>query len=542
MTQMNRDALNEYSDDKRLDIYKILIAACTHLYSKGKLQKDKFDKVVPIFADLSKNDPIFMAHLAAWAAKQNSKDLRVLATYFNALNDADGTPFFKGSSLNKPDYRKVSAALIQDMDPHLANRVLELAGIRFGVPGLFNDAVHMPTSLKTAFQKYLRYREMNPYILEGIKKKGMSKKLQNMFRRARLAPSDVTVETLGWKQKDGRVPSGSTSLPDFSAMTGAEIADYLEAEKLSTLVAMSIVPKEKITASVAKAMLKNATGNQAVILYNFFRREGFLEVASISNLFGKKIREATTAVDRVETLTKNATESDKKELAGVRSESRKAEYRKASIGKIYLHLDISSSMQSVVEWAKNHAATVAECVDNPSENFGWGVFNNVGLNLPIPSDFTKEGFHQALFGVRAGGMTDCLACYGYARRMGAEVDVYVTDEGHNVGSVKARIEKFHADNPDLPMPKAAVIVQFDRRGQHDGLGEQLMNTGIPVSYMQPDALVESAGVSRAVTTAIKGQLVVIEEIMSTPLPELPHWWNGVNVKKKVTLKREPERV
>jgi hypothetical protein len=161
-------ALEEYSDQKRLAIYKIITSACTHLYSKGKLQEDKFKDAAKTFADLAIHDPIFMAHFTAWSARKDSKDMKVLTIFFNALNDANGTPFFKGSKKNKPNFREASYALLQTIDPHLALRVLELCHKRFEVAGMLNNSRHFPTGMKTAFRKYLHYREDNADMLREI--------------------------------------------------------------------------------------------------------------------------------------------------------------------------------------------------------------------------------------------------------------------------------------------------------------------------------------------------------------------------------------
>ena len=80
------DALHEYSDQKRLSIYKMITSACTHLFSKGKLQEDKFKESAKTFADLAVHDPIFMAHFTAWASHKDSKNMKVLSIFFNALN------------------------------------------------------------------------------------------------------------------------------------------------------------------------------------------------------------------------------------------------------------------------------------------------------------------------------------------------------------------------------------------------------------------------------------------------------------------------
>jgi len=184
------DALSERSDEKRLAIFKILSSACTHLYSKGKLQEDKFIHVAELFADLAINDPIFMAHLTAWASKKESKDLKVLAVFFNSLSDANGLPFYDGAKKCKPNFREVSYTVLQMLDPHLALRVLQLAHKRFAVDGILNESRHFSTGLKTAFKKYIGYREDNIDIIRGIKKSGLTKKMIQMYRLTRTSPTD----------------------------------------------------------------------------------------------------------------------------------------------------------------------------------------------------------------------------------------------------------------------------------------------------------------------------------------------------------------
>lgn len=523
------EALSEHSDEKRLAIFNMLSSACTHLYSKGKLQEDKFDTASQILSDLAVNDPVFMAHLTAYSGKNDSKDLKVLSVFFNALSDANGMPFFPGASKCKPNYREVSYAILQQLDPHLALRVLTLAHKKFGVTGVLNESRHFPTGLKTAFRKYIGHRENNLDALRGMQKAGLSKKMQQMYRLTRTHPTDEAAAILRWKQKSGNTVA-MENLPDFNTMTSNEIADKLSELKLSPTVALSIIPQDKVTAKVAKALLEGCTGNQSIILYNWFASNGFLDVKSIKALFKDKVEKATTAVDRIDTLTKDADEEDKKEMASVRSSVRKRAAKTTNLGKIFLHIDSSGSMQRAIQFAMDNAATIAECVDDPAKNFDWGLFSSRGKKLRLPSEFTKEDFHSVLYGVRAGGSTDCIALYGEARMVGAEVDVYITDQGHNVGTITKRIADFHELNPTIPKPKAAVIIDFrgNRNAQYTAqLEDGLKKSGIPVSIMMPEALKESALIPQAVATAIKGEMAVLDEILDTPLPSLPKWWNDV---------------
>lgn len=529
------NALHEYSDSKRLAIYKMLTAACGHLYSKGKLQEEKFKDAAIIFADLAKNDPLFLAHFAAWAMKQDGKDQKVLAVFFNALSDADGLPFFKGSELCKPNLRHVSHALLQRMDVPLAVRIAELASTRFAVQGILNDARHFPTALKTALRKYVLYREANSDMIKGIRNAGLGQKFKSLYRTVGLSPSDYAVGVFKWNQKDGRrwkdLQNQDDVLPDFENLSSKDIVDVLSKVKLSPLVALSVIPRDKITSAVAAALVGNCSGNQLIALYGWFADNGFLDVKAIRALFKDKVKDATTAVDRIDTLTRDAAVEDKDMMAEVRSDNRKAKAGTAKFGKIFMHIDTSGSMDKAIQFAKDKAAIFAECIEAPEKNFSWAAFTTSCRALPKPVNFRKEGFHQALYGVNANGGTDCFACYAEARKFGANIDIFVTDEGHNTMDFGERVKAYHQNNPKMEKPSAVVIVKFRTQDTCDKLERGFAANGIPVVVMSPESLSESALVAQSVSTAIKGELSTIDEIMGTPLPSIPVWWVGVEREK-----------
>lgn len=536
-TEQNQ-RLPEQSDTERLAIYKILLQSCTHLYSKNKLVEEKFKTAAELFAKLCKQDPTFLVHFAVWCSKQDSKDLQLLSIYFNFLSDGDGQAFFTGSKLNKPNYRQVSSALLQELSPHLVERILNLGHKRFEVPGLLNNSKHLPTAMVTAVRKYLKYREANPQLIEGIKRSGLANKFKQLYRLSHTSPSAECAGLLNWPQKDNKEIK-IQKLPDFNNLSSDQIVEELTKNKLSPTVALSVLPPNKITASVAKVLLENSTGNQAIILYNWFARNGHLENTSIKDLFKDKIKQSTTAVDRIDTLTRNATAEDKQEMAQVRSEKRKSQANTGSLGKIFLSIDQSGSMQTAIEFAKDRASIIAECIEDANSNFRWGLFNTQGKVLPLPKSFTKEGFYQSLYGVRAGGGTDCLSLYADARKFGAKIDIYVTDSEDTLPDPTQRIEKYHLSHPEHSKPRLAVIIDFNPSEMK--LENGLKNAGIPVVRIKPDAIKESALVAQSIRTALIGELAIIEEILNTPLPKLPVWWNSVGNQNRSDEIHRPEQ-
>ncbi len=521
------NALRELSSDDRLKMYKYLTDGCSHLWSKGKPDKEKILPMLRQFVLLSREDPEFSARFVSWAMKNsNSKDLQVVSIFANSLNDADGMPFTPGKKEPlKPEWRSVSSAAIQTLDPKLVLRIRKLAMEKFDVPNYLPKGTHLTTRLAKAIRKYVLYRQKNLNMMQGVRKAGLKNTMIELYRLAHLNPTDDVARILNWEQKD-RVIEMSKSPFDFKGMKPLEIAKKIRDEKLPVLGVIGALPK--ITPTIAVALLENAKPDEAIILRKTFEEAGVLNDKEVMELYEKKVKASKIAIDRVRSI-KGAGENVTKVLKSAKSETRKAETKQMGIGKVFMHIDISGSMEGAIEFAKERGAIIAEMVNNPEKNFKWAVFADKGFEIPLPEKFEEDYFKAALYKIRANGSTDCFATYGFARAFEAEVDIYVTDEGHNIGELSAKIKHFHEVNNLIPKPKCVVIVRF---GNYTEVERAFMDNGIPVTVLKPDAVIGSALVTQSVATAIRGQMAIIDGIMSTPFLELPEWWNLINTKEK----------
>lgn len=510
--------LGYLTNEERLKTYQTIIDGCAHLYSKGKPQAEKIKETLSFLIELGQKDPYFLAHLTSWAQKHESRDLKIATIFANSLSSADGRPFSHRSKYKKPNLRYVSAAALLNLDPKMALRVRDLGSLKFDVPKILNEGSHLTTAMKTAIKKYLKFREANLKILEGVKKAGLARIYKNLYRMVHLRPSDEAARILRWQQKDRKIEFKKSPF-DFSGLKPIQIAKKIRDDKLPILGVLGALPK--ITPAIAVALLERATGNQALILRKTFEDAGVLEDREVKELYKSKIGEAKTSIDRVENLSKGASEEVKKIMKQAKSKVRKKETK--GLGKVFLHLDVSSSMHRVIDFAKKRGAVIAETVDNPKENFRWGEFNQSGRRLPLPEDFTEDAFAAALFGKVTSGTTDVFACYPMARNEGSEIDVIISDQGHNMGILEQKIRRYHEKNPDKKKPKTCVVVSipFEKRGI---IQQAYEANGIPVAVMKTDALTSSAGVAGAIRHAMLGPMAVIEEILSCPLLSLPSWY------------------
>lgn len=518
------------TSQERLDAYNLIINGCMHLWSKNKLQEDKAQKVLDQLIPLTKKDPYFLAHLTSWAMtnrKEASKDLQVFLTFVSTLSDADGSPFSAGSSYKKPNLRYIGWASLQMLEPKLAERVLQLALRDFGVDDHLENVQHFPKGLKRAFATYLKYREENLPMVEGIQKAGLGNVLKRLYQRTHTKPSEDVARILRWGQKDGSVEIADVE-PMFEDMDDLEIAEKIREEKMTRITVLGELSKinRKISPVIAVAMLENSTPDQVVIMRATLEDAGILTDPEVKELFENKVRDAKSTLDRVANVSKNASEEVKKILKDARADKRKETM--SGIGKVYIHLDTSSSMQVAVDIAKKIGAIIAEMVPNPSENFAWGTFDDRGRQLPLPQEFAEDAFAAVLYGVTAQGMTDGLANYAEARNFGADVDVFISDGGHNAGDIQSRINKFHRDNPDLPKPKAMVFIPTDRWFN----GEIIRGyeaSDIPVATLDYTKLTESAMVAQAVKVAMQGPLTTVDNIMDTKLLDLPEYYYSIDL-------------
>src|SRR3972149_7566619 len=336
MSVNENPSLPYLSQEERLKVYQLVVEGCTHLWSKNKLQEDKVLIILHGLYELGQSDPYFLAHFTAWAIKQDSKDLQVMAVYANALSSADGRPFGEGSKYKKPNLRYVSHVALQGLDPKLASRVYKLASLKWGVKDKLQTAYHSPTSLINAFRKYLKFRENNLNVVKGISKAGLGSVYRTLYRMLHANPTDQVAGILHWKQKDRKIDYYEPEV-NFKGLKDLEIAEQIREKKISYFGVMDGLSriKKKMSPVIAVAVLEQVTGNQAVILRSMFEEQGVLKDPEVLKLYEEKIREAKTALDRAETISKDASEAVKAVLKTARSEVRKGATK--GLGKIFLH-------------------------------------------------------------------------------------------------------------------------------------------------------------------------------------------------------------
>lgn len=495
--------LPEQTATERLAVYRHLTKACQHLYSKGKMQNEKMAAALQEFSPLTKNDPVFLAHLAAWAAseKNQSRDLHLLALYLNALNDGDGTLFMVGGTLRKPNYRLVTQALLNTLKPHQFTRLLYFNKLKWNLHGI--EATHFPRCLRTAMKVYLD--SLSPATVKKHVGKQFRRHLIEAFRRLRLQPRPKVAQELSWKQqgKRGITIQKDAFVNPFEGLQDEAIAALILSERMSFRRALSFLSPEP-SLPIMASLLEAASPNELIIQVAMFEKSGLLAVRELAEKFYAKTKNATS-IDRIDAISAPIAEHVKEGMQKARTTARQQQMGLLS-GSMFLDVDKSSSMTGAIELAIKSAATLCDVVG--ANNFSCGVF---GTNGKVFSDkpVSKEHAMKIFYGIAAtDGQTDCFANYrAVMKDRPVNYYVWITDGGHNYGSTALQ---------GLHKPDMAMIVYVGNRSTE--LESKLRTNGIPYSLLPVDSLQSSNLVVQAIKTALLGETAIIEEIMNTPLP------------------------
>lgn len=506
---MNNTVLPEQTDAERLKVYRMITSAATHLYSKNKLQTDKVKVVLRDFYPLAKNDPLFVAKLAAWASsdKNESRDLQLISLYLNAVNDADGTPFVAGGSVCKPNLRLVTHSLLSSLNPKELFRLAYMKRLKWSPNGQ-TEAQHFPRSLKNAIRQYL---ELLPVpTLKAHVKHGFSRHLAQTFRLVHGQPSATQAKLLRWNQQEKRgiEVEKETAKNPFAGFSDKKIADKITDEKIPFRRALSYLEKEP-SLPILEALLDVGSPNELLVQTSLFDKGGLLAVAELAERFYAKLSQANSA-DRLDTIKFETTEGVKEKLADARAKSRQNQFGMLD-GSMYVAIDKSGSQEQTINTAKEYAATLCEIAGQ--NNFDWGLFDVTAYPITTKPT-TKEQAMAALYLYRGNGGTDCFANYRAVMQkppVGKPVDYFIwfTDGGHAQGSTDlSRLEK----------PKAAIIIKVpsQRYGYSTTLEDALRKNGIPFAVHEPSLLRSSNLVVQALKAVIKGEVSIITEIMETP--------------------------
>ena len=360
-------------------------------------------------------------------AEKNKDDLKVLLSAFMLVQSRSGEPIMEQGKLAflDEDYREVGEAMLLfdgnkgGFSPKLVQRVRdvlclpEIAKLNHELG--FGKSARKPELGRwtKAVERYLRYRELNPKMLEGIVKAGFRQQVISLASQIRYVPITPNFyRALHWKQyqsKDGhrklalneQVTTDSWEGLSEEQVCGRIVKDRPKWNRLSVML-----PKGMgLTRAIMGAAIETGciSDKELINLAPTIEELGLLKVQVYRERVEKALREAENMRAANIALRMKSKEGQEKlqQAADTALQKQVAEVMKDVF--IYVLIDISGSMTASITTAMQYIVRFLQGF--PLEKMAVAVFQQTGRVIEI-KHASKAGVENAFRGITAGGGTD----------------------------------------------------------------------------------------------------------------------------------------
>lgn len=509
-------------------------------------------------AEVWKLDNEFAARWASFAYKQEHRDFKAVMAAFMLVQDRKGDPVREDGKVlfADEDYRDVGEAMIlnhfKDVDfkPVLLLRMHELLKL----PGIvainrelgFGNSARRPFFGRwpKAVERWLRYREENPKVLEGLVAGGWRTTVMELARRIGYKPeSPKFFEILRWKQEqadDGRrsilIGQQVTAAVTWNGLTERQICERIVLEKPDFKRVVGLLPKEiGLTRAVVAASIESGGfSNKDLLIHSPTLEElGLLEVPAIRGRWEAAIKAAEDMRASNIALRLKSQKNAEKLVEASDNALKKAVEEVVRNIRVYFLVDISGSMEGAIEQAKQYITKFLQAF--PLDKLHVATFNAIGKLIEVKVA-SAVGVEHAFKGIRAGGGTEYKEGVNALQRFkpGEDEDalfIFVGDE----------------EAPDFPQavrdsglnPMAFGLIRVMGKLSH-GRGVCVRDTaaklGIPCFQIDNNtfddvyaiprtirALVAATPVGKAATAKTAPRVTLVDQILKTELLKKPAW-------------------
>jgi hypothetical protein len=515
-----------------------------------------------------KLDNELAARWASYAFAQEHRDLKTVLAAFMLVQSRKGEPVREGGKVafHDDDFRDVGEAMVllyrkdgKDLNPKLLLRIHEVLSL----PGVatYNRELGFGRSQRRpeygrwekVVTKWLRHREENAKLLEGLVKAGYRTTVIRLAKRARYKPESAKFfKALRWEQAqapDGRrqVAIGETVDPaaSWEGFTEEAICEAILREKPSYKVLCARVPSAVgVTRAILAAAIEagSLSDKDLVIVTPTLEELGLLQVQDVRERWQRAIAKAEDmrAANLVRRVKTKETEDALRDAADAALKRAVEDVVKGLF--IYFMVDVSSSMGDAITAAKRY---VARCLQGfPPEKVKVAIFNTVGREIAIKHP-SAAGVENAFRGIVAGGGTDygaplrptCLGQYKPAADEDA-LFIFVGDEGHNGtagghGGAGVHFAAAVRQSGLNPVAIALVPVVSLQYGRAAAVRTTATELGIPCFEVSDQTFEDPYAIPRtirALIAATPGRQVataprigIVETILKTDLLKKPAW-------------------
>jgi len=510
-------------------------------------------------AEVWKIDHEFAARWASYQYAQEHRDMKAVLAAFMLVQSRKGDPVIDDGKVAfyDEDFRDVGEAMMlryKKGDKH-GLRPKDLLRIRdvLMVPGVadinrklgFGKSARKPFlgRWEKAVEKWLKFREVNPKMLEGLIKEGYKSTVMQLAQLIGYKPeSDKFFHALGWKQvqaKDGRrglaigqVQSGTDS---WEGMSEAEVCEKIVKEKTGFKRLIGLVPKEVgMTRAVIAAAIEagSLSDKDLVIMSATLEELGLLQDPDVRKRWEKALKAAEDM--RAANIASRVKSKDVQEKLQEAADTavQKAVEEVSRDMRVYFMVDISGSMEGAIEAAKDHVAKFLQAF--PEDKIHVSVFNTIGREVKVKHR-SAAGVKNAFEGIRAEGGTSYAAgvraLQGHKPLANEDVlFIFIGDEQDNTelaGTIRA--------SGLNPMAFGLVPVFAKHYGRGNRVTTAASELKIPCFEIDEKTFADPYAIPRAIRALIAATPVnrspekivqrvsLVENILKTDLITKPEW-------------------
>ncbi len=518
-------------------------------------------------AEVWKLDNEFAARWASHAFGEEHRDLKVVLAAFMLVQSRKGAPVTEGGKclFADEDFRNVGEAMLllrrkdkKDLNPKLLLRVREVLSTE-GVAGI-NRELGFGRSERSAFlgrwpkavTKWLRYREENPRMLQGLVKAGFRTSVMELARRVGYKPfTPAFFEVLRWKQKqagDGRrtlaIGAAVSRAESWDDLSERQICETIVAKRLSWKRIVGLLPPRiGVTRAIVTAAIEsNALSDKdIVILTPTLEDLGLLEVQEVGDRWMKAVQAAEDM--RAANIARNVRSESVKEVLAQAADSaiKKAVEEVTRDIEVYVFVDISASMQGAIEAAKTYVAKFLQGF--ALEQLHVATFNTQGRVVEI-KHASAAGVTNAFRGIRAGGGTShaagIRALRGVTPKPGSDALFFFVGDEEERGTFTAEIEASSLRPMAFGFVKTlahgAMAPQY-RRYEYSAVRDTAAELGVPCFMVEEDTFEDPYAIPRTIRNLVASTPVgqvqsgaptpkrirLVEQILQTKLLVKPAW-------------------
>lgn len=510
-------------------------------------------------AEVWKLDNEFAARWASYVFPQEYKDLKAIVAAFMLVQSRKGDPEVDEATgqiaFYDDDFRDVGEAMVLSIRKdkrHLDAKFLLRIRDTLSLPKIaelnrelgFGQSTRKPFLGRwpQAVRRWLRYRENNLPMLEGLVKSGQGKMVIQLAKASRYKPlTPKFFKVLGWPQR--QAPTGhrevaigediaTATTQSWEGLTEEQICQQIVQIKPSYARLAGQLPENVgLTRAIMAAAIEagSLSDKDLVIHAPTLEELGLLKVQEIRERWEMALKRAED--QRAAHIAARMKSKEAQEKLNEASDQvlQKAVEEEVRGLRLYVLVDISISMTNAITEAKSYIEKFLHGI--PLDQLHVAVFNTTGREVTI-KHASAAGVRQAFKGISAGGYTD----YGSGVRA---VQKHKPKDGEDALIIFVGDEEAHNFTDAVRQsglnPVAFGLVRLGARN-HYCVQNTARELGIPCFkidnatfedvYAVPRtlrALVAATPVGKVVGQVAPIRVTLVDQIIKTELLKKPVW-------------------